>query len=117
MQLDDSLLLKTVAEAKVNNFADQAKINDLLDALTKLLARWANEKGVQIDYNTKQRNLVRFRFRTPDNIGVAVKYDFNQTSKEYIDNMVAGVRVHVVKARQARLNSPIIINTGSKGVH
>ena len=88
----------------------QKHISSLIDSLKELLGRFANEDGVEVQYNTQQRNWIRFRFLTPDRIGVVVTYDVNQTSKEYIDRMVHNMRTYIDNQRRERHDNPIIVD-------
>lgn len=87
----------------------QKHIGSLIEALRDLVGRFANEDGVEIDYNTRLRNWIRFRLRTPDNFALTIEYDINQTSKDYIDNMMEDTIQRLDQARRKRHESPIIV--------
>lgn len=87
-------------------------LNSLVDHLkAHIFAKWANRDGVQVQYH-REKPLIQFKCVTDDLIGIEVTYDINQTSQDYISNMVQGIRDHVLRVRQERHRNPIIVNTG-----
>ncbi|WP_328186917.1 hypothetical protein [Marinobacter sp. OP 3.4] len=88
------------------------QLDSLVDHLKRhIFAKWANRDGVQVQYH-REKPLIQFKCVTDDKVVIEVTYDINQTSKEYIGNMVQGIRDHVVRVRQERHRNPIIVNTG-----
>ena len=85
------------------------QLNSLIEHLKSLLGRFANEHGVQVQYNQSKPHMIRFRFHTEDDVPMVVTYDINATSKEYINNLVRGVQHKLREHRKARHASPIII--------
>lgn len=87
-------------------------LNSLVDHLKRhIFAKWANRDGVQVQFH-REKPLIQFKCVTDDKVAIEVTYDINQTSPEYITNMVQGIRDHVVSVRQERHRNPIIVNTG-----
>lgn len=87
-------------------------LNSLVDHMVEhIFKKWANRDGVTVQYH-KTMPLVQFKFMTDDKVVIEITYDVNKTSKEYIDNMVQGIREHVFQVRQERHRNPIIVNTG-----
>lgn len=87
------------------------QLDSLVSALKELLGKWADRQGVSVKYHRTQP-LLMLSLKTPDKLAIEITYDINKTSKEYIDNMVAGIRDQVMRERQERHFNPIIINTG-----
>lgn len=90
------------------NITDQ--LGSLVDALKRLLGHWADDQGVDVKFHRAEPVLM-LSLRTPDDIAIEVVYQINNTSQEYIDNLVQGIRQKVFDERQERHNNPIIVNT------
>lgn len=93
------------------NDATTKHLDSLVTALKTLLGKWADREGVTVKYHRTQP-LLMFSLKTEDKLAIEITYDINKTSKEYIDNMVMGIREQVMCERQERHRNPIIINTG-----
>jgi hypothetical protein len=83
-------------------------VKDLADALKALLARLANDDGVEVKYHKTEPRL-RFNLMTPDKLVIEVDYDINQTSEEYINGMLANILTTIEARRKERQESTIII--------
>lgn len=84
------------------------QVNDLAHALKGLLSRFANDKGVTVKYH-ESKPLIRFQFKTTDDIPLVITYDINETSKDYIDSTISGVQKAIMDERKKRNQSSIII--------
>ena len=95
---------------------------DLVDAIKVVLSQWACRKyavdpvkdgktGVHVMYNTWHPNLLKFIFRTVDDLEVMIDYDIDQTSQEYLRNLVDGIKNYLFERRQYRATERIILNT------
>ena len=84
-------------------------LNSLVDALKNLLGKWADKEGVTVKYHKTEPRLL-FHFRTPDNFGIKIDYDINQTSREYVDNLILGIRQDLLVKRRERHENPIVIH-------
>lgn len=85
------------------------QVGSLIEHLKGLLERFANDRGVSVDYNRRERSLIRFKFTTPDGFAIKVPYDLNQTSREYINSMMKRLAERLDDAHKQRHDSPIIL--------
>jgi len=93
----------------------QENIGSLIRSLQELLGRFADDNGVRVQYNTRDRRYIRFLFVTPDRMKVVIKYNVNETSREYIDNMIGDLKERIQEEkRQRHLQAPIIVTSGKR---
>lgn len=84
------------------------QVKDLADSIKRLLARWADKKGVTVQYHRTEARIL-FNLKTEDGMVIEVDYDINQTSKEYISDMIKNILCTLSQRRKERHDSPIII--------
>ncbi|KZZ72412.1 hypothetical protein A3765_28470 [Oleiphilus sp. HI0130] len=96
----------------------QDGVNALAEKLKDLLARFADKDGVSVLFH-KTEPRMRFNWKSDDGIGCTIDYDINQTSEEYINNMISALMIKFDAHRKKRHESPIIIASTipSQGVH
>lgn len=84
------------------------QVYDLANALKGLLARFANKDGVDIKFHKTEPKL-KIEFMTEDKFVIRLDYDINETSKEYINNMLSSLITNLEGKRKERHDSPIIL--------
>lgn len=90
----------------------ERQVQSLVYRLKELFGRWANKDGVIVKYH-KREPRVMFKMMTDDKLVIEIDYNINETSKEYIDNMIQKILVTIEARRKERHQSPIIIATGA----
>ena len=88
------------------------QVGSIIDAVKGLLDRFANERGVEVEYNKRERSLIRFCFDTPDGFAIKVPFDLNQTSKQYINSMMMRLAERLDDGKRQRHDNPIIVHGG-----
>lgn len=91
-------------------------VNDLAESIKGLLVRFADDKGVSVQFHKKEPRM-RFTWRTHDGLGCEIDYDINQTSRQYIDEMIQGLVQRIEGKRKERHESPIILSSNVGGIH
>lgn len=86
------------------------QIEALKQKLIGLFSRWADKDGVSVKFHETQPRML-IKFKTKDNLVAEIDYDINQTSKEYIDNMIIKMLTTFDARRKERQESQIIITT------
>ena len=77
--------------------------------ICNLLARFASNKlnpqarhGVEVTLDMERPGIAWFRFVTKDDITVTIDFDFQQLSREYLDNMMRGISMKLAEHRKNR---------------
>lgn len=86
----------------------QDGVNALADKLKDLLKRFADKDGVQVMFHKSEPRML-FTWKTKDGFGCRIDYDINQTSEEYIRNMIIELAQKIEGKQKERHESPIII--------
>lgn len=87
---------------------------DVIQSVAGLLSRFAHEPamrgvvgviggtGVRCQASKTREHMLKFSFRTHDDIPVAIAFDMHQLSREYIDNMVRDLGDKLLETRRKR---------------